>query len=118
MLSRWRRRRRVTQPRPQRTQPLTVEALEERTVPSTIVWTNRGTPTDTFTAAERAVIGRAIAIWQGLIPDFRNGSNIYNITFTGGIQSTLDLGEGVLGLGGPQFVTQGAVTTLVGGDIQ
>jgi hypothetical protein len=75
---------------------LRVEVLEDRTVP-TIVWTNRLTATDTFTPAERAVVDQAITIWNGIVTNLHNGSNVLRVTITGGSQSGLDLGPGTLG---------------------
>jgi hypothetical protein len=72
-----------------------VELLDCRDVPA-IVWANRLTPTDTFTPAERAVVDQAVAIWNGLIPDLNNGTNVFQVNISGGVNGGIDLGPGVL----------------------
>jgi len=55
-----------------------LDVLEDRTAPS-ITWVNRGTPTDTFTAAERRVVDAAIGVWNGVrIPAEFDYSKIKN----------------------------------------
>jgi hypothetical protein len=80
------------------------EALEDRLVPSTINWVNRGAG-DQFTAAERKVVDHAISIWQGLIVDLdsdpTNGSGTLDVEISGGSTSGLDLsfaGANTIGL--------------------
>jgi hypothetical protein len=80
------------------------EALEDRTVPSNIVWTNRLTASDRFTPRERLVIDHAIQTWENLIPDFNSvypaqvGSNTLLVRIIGGSRSGLDLGGRTVGL--------------------
>src|SRR5262249_61473208 len=71
-----------------------LEVLEDRTVPSTISWTNRGSPTndsdgfnDVFhSGAEtaRRVVDAALASWARAITNFNyvGGSNTYEIHVT------------------------------------
>src|SRR5262249_49881476 len=70
------------------------EPLEDRTVPSTILWTNRGSAaadTDGFNAvygtradAARAVADAAVRAWQNVIANFNysDGTNTYQLTIT------------------------------------
>ena len=80
------------------------ETLEDRTVPSTIVWTNRLKPSDTFTPRERQVVDQALRIWENLIPDFngvypaRHSENVLPVRIVGGIRSGLNLGGTTVGL--------------------
>lgn len=82
----------------------TLESLEDRTVPSNIIWTNRLTATDKFTPRERVVVDHAIRIWEDLIPDFNSvypaqvDSNVLLIRIVGGSRSGLDLGGSTTGL--------------------
>ena len=82
----------------------TLESLEDRTVPSNIVWTNRLTASDKFTPRERVVVDHAIRIWENLITDFNSvypalvGANVLPIRIVGGIRSGLDLGGSTVGL--------------------
>jgi hypothetical protein len=84
----------------------TLEALEERALPSDIVWTNRLSPSDKFTPRERAVIDHAIVVWERVIKDFNGvmpaeaNSNTFKVHITGGIRSGLNLGGTIAGLGG------------------
>jgi hypothetical protein len=71
-----------------------------------IDWVNRGTGTDQFSAAERAVIDRAIAIWEGLIVDNNRPDNTLRVTFLGGAGSSLDMGD-TLGLSTVRFDDRG-----------
>lgn len=81
-----------------------LESLEDRTVPSNIVWTNRLTAGDTFMPRERVVIDHALQIWENLIPDFNSvypalvNANVLPIRIVGGIRSGLDLGGSTVGL--------------------
>jgi hypothetical protein len=71
-----------------------LEVLEDRTVPSTILWTNRGSylsDSDHFNAvfgsratAARAVVDAAIAAWQNVIANFNysDGSNTFKLTLS------------------------------------
>jgi hypothetical protein len=74
-----------------RTCPLGLEPLEDRTVPSTISWVNRGgaSDTDNFASvfganagAARAVVDAAITSWQRVITSFNYtfGSDTYDVT--------------------------------------
>ncbi|WP_169977665.1 hypothetical protein [Tautonia rosea] len=74
--------------------------------PFQIDWVNRGTATDRFSAAERQVIDRAIAIWEALILDIQRPDNTMRITFQGGAFSTLDMGD-TLGLATVRFDASG-----------
>ncbi len=81
------------------------EALEDRLVPSHIDWVNRLTPTDTFTAAERAVVDQALDCWRNTILDLdATPSPFFPKTFqvfiTGGSTSGVNLGGTVSGLAG------------------
>ena len=58
--------------RPRRAFRPALESLEDRTVPSNIIWTNRLTASDKFTPRERVVMDHAIRIWENLIPDFNS----------------------------------------------
>ncbi len=82
------------------------ERLEGRVVLSQIVWTNRMAAGDVFTPAERAVIDRAIATWEGILVDLNNPANTFPVQFSGGINSGLEL-EGALGLGTAEFDGEG-----------
>src|SRR5262249_5897153 len=77
---------------------LALELLEDRTVPSNIVWVNRLTATDTFTPAERAVVDKAVAVWSNLIVDLHTLNDTLNLTILGGANSKLDLGNNILAL--------------------
>lgn len=96
-----------------------VDVLEDRMVLSTIVWTNRGTPssdTDGFTAAfganatlARAIVDRAINDWEEVIIDFNyaGGGNSYSLNI-----SASDLGPGSRGsTGGIGIDAQGKPTS-------
>jgi hypothetical protein len=70
------------------------ERLEDRTVPSTFVWTNRGNSildSDGFNAVfagnaatARAVVDAALSSWQNIISNFNfaNGSNTFTLTIS------------------------------------
>jgi hypothetical protein len=69
-----------------------LEPLEERALPSTILWTNRGndfSDADNFNAVfglradqARAVVDAALGAWQAIIPSFNyaDGSNTFRLT--------------------------------------
>jgi hypothetical protein len=74
-----------------RKQPLVLEGLEERTVPSTITWTNRGQNSDNFAAVfgtnantARSVVDTAIREWTSVISNFNqdNGGNNINVNIS------------------------------------
>jgi hypothetical protein len=77
-----------------------LETLEDRTVPSQLIWTNRGNPlndSDGFHAVFRAsadearqVVDAALQQWDNVILDLNNGSNTYPFT----INATQTSGEG------------------------
>src|SRR5262245_13928081 len=81
-----------------------IEALEDRTVPSDIVWTNRLHASDHFTRRERLVVDQAIRIWENLVPDFnsvypaRVDANVLPVRIIGGSRSGVDLGGTTVGL--------------------
>ena len=77
---------------------LVLVALEDRTLPSNIVWVNRLTATDTFTPTERADVDQAIAVWSNLIVNLNTASNTLDLTILGGSNSGLNLGAGTLAL--------------------
>jgi hypothetical protein len=83
-----------------------LEVLEDRSLPSNIIWTNRLGPSDKFTPRERAVIDHAIVLWERVIKDFNGAaaseadSNAFKVRITGGTLSGLDLGGSIAGLGG------------------
>src|SRR5262245_2849780 len=90
-----RRASRKARRRPSAPLRLLLETLEDRTVPSTIVWTNRGgvADTDNFTATyganaplARALVDRAIDDWERVIQNFNyaGGGNTYNINISAG----------------------------------
>jgi hypothetical protein len=90
--------------RPQASVRPALEPLEDRALPSNIVWTNRLSVSDHFTGRERAVIDYAIRVWENKVRDF-NGIfpaerdvNLLKIRFVGGSQSGLNLGGSVIGL--------------------
>jgi hypothetical protein len=69
-------------PRPKERRPrLQVESLEDRVVPSTIVWANESTDTTfaavygTNAARARAIIHQAMSTWEGVIANF-NYANV------------------------------------------
>jgi Calx-beta domain/Matrixin len=103
---RWFRRRFGLKETPRRRSALVpaLEVLEDRMVPSTIVWTNRLKPSDKFTRAERAVVDQAIATWEKLIVDFNHFpptspvEDELSITIRGGSRSGLNLGGTHLGI--------------------
>jgi Ca2+-binding RTX toxin-like protein len=78
-----------------------LESLEDRLVLASINWVNRLTASDTFTAAERAVVDQAIRTWENIIRDFDNdagnGTGSFDVTITGGSTSGLDLGDTTAG---------------------
>lgn len=80
-----------------------LEPLEDRTLPSNIVWTNRLTASDKFTARERAVVDHAIVLWERIIEDFHTPGNEFQLRFTGGSRSGLNLGGTVAGLASVAF---------------
>src|SRR6516162_5247136 len=96
--------RRLGQRRPtpssRRRPRLELEALENRLVPSTIHWQNRGSPTsddDGFNAAfgasaqtARADVDAALRSWANTIQDFNNGSNFFRLT----VKMDTSLGDG------------------------
>jgi hypothetical protein len=91
---------------------LRVESLEDRTAPS-IVFANRGQPSDTFTPAEHALIDRAIQLWDERLarpPTVQVGNQVLpipqtlNVTFLGGSNSDVEL-YGALGMGGAGYST-------------
>jgi hypothetical protein len=92
------------------------EPLEERAVPANIVWTNRLTKSDTFSAAERRVIDWGIRVWEKKIVDFNFGwpaSTVHNevrIKFRGGANSGIDLGSNILGVALVSSRGGGAIT--------
>ncbi len=93
MFDRWRRRRPATPPSPcRRRVRLAVEPLENRLTPTAIVWSNRGTATDTFTPAERVVVDQAVAYWEQLTIDIGLPAPRLDVTITGGTNSGLHLG--------------------------
>src|SRR5580704_16461900 len=71
-----------------------LDSLEDRTLPSTIVWANRGTlgsDTDNFNAAfgsqataARAEVDTALLYWQNAIQNFNyaDGSNSFRLTIS------------------------------------
>jgi hypothetical protein len=68
-----------------------LECLEDRTVPSTITWTNRGQASDNFAAVfgsdaalARSVVDTAIGEWTSVIGNFNQsgGGNNINVTIT------------------------------------
>ena len=73
---------------------LNLESLENRTLPSTIVWTNRGSAysdTDSFNAVfggnaslARAVVDSALLAWQNVIASFNyaDGTNTLSLTIS------------------------------------
>lgn len=80
---------------------LNVEALEERALLA-ITWVNRLAASDTFTAAERAVVDQAVSFWNRIILDFdsdaNNAAHTFNVTITGGSSSGINLGGNILGV--------------------
>ncbi len=108
VFSRWSflRQARQSSTRPSRSRErrahLSIEDLEDRSVPSAIVWTNRGgavSDTDSFNAVfganadtARAVVDAAILDWEGIIQSFNylNGSNTFSLTISmdGGQRNT------------------------------
>ncbi len=66
-----------------------------------LIWLNRGTGDDTFSDAEKAVVDRAIEIWDDVIVDLHNGSNTFFVNITGGEDGGIDLrtGDGLPALG-------------------
>jgi hypothetical protein len=82
----------------------TLEALEDRTLPSNIVWVNRLGASDKFTARERHVVDHAIQIWEDVIRDFNGVSpaqrdtNELRLRVIGGSRSGLNLGGSVVGM--------------------
>ena len=80
--------------------------------PFQIDWVNRGSATDRFSAAERAVIDRAIAIWESLIVDNNRPDNTLRVTFEGGAASKLDMG-GTLGLSNVKYDAQGTTEATI-----
>src|SRR5262245_43391723 len=86
-------RDRDRRPLKKRPTPLSLEILEDRTVPSTITWDNRGggpfgdrahfqawygSNADTA----RRIVDQAIADWRSLIQDFRTGSNTFHVSIS------------------------------------
>jgi hypothetical protein len=71
-----------------------LDSLEDRTLPSTIVWSNRGGPvsdTDNFNAvfgsqatAARAEVDAALSYWQNALQNFNyaDGSNSFHLTIS------------------------------------
>ena len=80
--------------------------------PFQIDWVNRGTATDRFAAAERAVIDRAIAIWESSIVDNNRPDNTLRVTFEGGSASNVDMG-GTLGLSNVKYDAQGTTEATI-----
>jgi hypothetical protein len=87
-----------------------MEVLETREVPSTILWTNRGSisnDSDGFNAvfggqasAARAVIDSALATWQNLIVRFNyaDGSNAFRISVSVNAADRTNDGQAYVGL--------------------
>ncbi|RUL85270.1 FG-GAP repeat protein [Tautonia sociabilis] len=80
--------------------------------PFRIEWVNRGTATDHFSAAERAVIDQAIDLWEGLILDNNRPDNTLRVTFEGGSFSGLDMGD-TLGLSTVRFDAEGTIEATI-----
>lgn len=78
-----------------------VEVLEERAMPTAIVWANRLGAGDTFTPAERAVVDRAIQLWHDRIAVLNNDQGGITVNVTGGSTSSVHLG-GLLGQAGSE----------------
>jgi Ca2+-binding RTX toxin-like protein len=108
----WKRTRRLPTKRPTRTRARPhLEGLEDRTVPSTIVWNNRGTAlfdSDNFGAVfgaradqARAVVDAAIQAWQDVIANFNyaDGTNTFRLDVT------LSVGDHTIG-GSAFFASQ------------
>src|SRR5205823_1276052 len=79
---------------------LGLEQLEDRLLPSTIIWVNRGN-NDGFTPAERTVVDHAIGSWAHIIQDFdndpTNADHVFSATIFGGSTSGVNL-DGPLGI--------------------
>src|SRR5947209_8703023 len=80
-----------------------LEALEDRLVPSNIVWTNRGQASDNFgstfastgnASVARNVVDAAITSWQRVITNFHQlfGGNLINIDISMASSGAGDLG--------------------------
>ena len=81
-----------------------LETLEDRVVPSTITWTNRGTASDGFAAVfgasaatARADVDAALLAWQRLITDFRQNVAFFN---PNNLDVTVSMDPNKLGFGG------------------
>jgi hypothetical protein len=87
-----------------------LETLEDRTLPSTIVWINRGSATsdsDNFNAVfganaatARADVDAALAAWQGVIQNFNyaDGTNTLSLTILMNLNDPSNDAEAVPGL--------------------
>ncbi|HET6575770.1 MAG TPA: calcium-binding protein [Fimbriiglobus sp.] len=98
---------------PERRRPLAVEPLEDRTVPSSIVWVNRGQASDNFDTAfgagapadaARAVIDAAIDAWNRVVTDFNHAAGIGPPD----LQETISMNLGNAGFGAGTSTTIGA----------
>ena len=75
-------------------QRLTLERLESRWLMASVDWINRLSGSDTFTVEERAVVDRAIEIWNEIVVD-RPGVGALQLTVTGGATSGTNLGGSI-----------------------
>ncbi len=87
----WQRLFQSPKPGPRRPRPaaLLLESLENREVPSTITWTNRGQASDNFAAVfgtnanlARSVVDTAIGEWTAVISNFNQSGGGNNIDAT------------------------------------